>query len=63
VFELLVTDTLRVTEYGTDPEALRRAAIEAGALSPMLSDAVTKINAGVTSVDEVLRSVFSEIGG
>jgi type IV pilus assembly protein PilB len=63
VFELLVTDTLRVTEYGTDPEALRRAAIEVGALSPMLSDAVTKINAGVTSVDEVLRSVFSEIGG
>jgi type IV pilus assembly protein PilB len=63
VFELLVTDTIRVTEYGTDPEALRKAAIKANALSPMLADAVTKINAGATTVDEVLRSVFSEIGG
>ena len=63
VFELLVTDAIRVTEYGTDPEALRRAAVAANALSPMLRDAVAKVNAGTTSVDEVIRSVFSEIGG
>jgi type IV pilus assembly protein PilB len=63
VFELLVTDTIRVTEYGTDPEALRRAAVAANALSPMLADAVAKVNSGTTSVDEVIRSVFSEIGG
>jgi type II secretory ATPase GspE/PulE/Tfp pilus assembly ATPase PilB-like protein len=63
VFELLITDAIRVTEYGTDPEALRRAAVAANALSPMLRDAVAKVNAGTTSVDEVIRSVFSEIGG
>jgi type IV pilus assembly protein PilB len=62
VFELLLPETLRLASAGTDPEELRRIAIEKGVLVPMLHQAINKLNAGITTVDEVVRSVFSEVG-
>jgi type IV pilus assembly protein PilB len=62
VFEMLVPETLRLAAAGVDPEELKRQAIESGALVPMLDQAIGKVNAGQTTVDEVIRSVFSEVG-
>ena len=62
VFELLVPETLRLAAAGVNPEELKDTAISTGALVPMLQQAIDKVNAGVTTVDEVVRSVFSEVG-
>jgi len=58
VFELFVPELVR--EAGFDAEQLKRTAIEKRAMVPMLDQALAKVNAGVTTVDEVVRAVFSE---
>jgi type IV pilus assembly protein PilB len=60
VFELLAPEVLHLAVTGSDPEALRRKAIEERALVPMMEQAVGKISGGITTVDEVIRSVMSE---
>jgi len=58
VFELFVPDLVR--EAGFDAEKLKQAALEKQAMVPMLHQALRKIDTGVTTVDEVVRAVFSE---
>ena len=61
IFELLATEGLNLTATGSDPEALKRRAIEGRVWVPMIEQAAEKISAGVTTVDEVIRSVFGEV--
>ena len=49
-----------VVPQGSDIEALKDHALEDGLLVPMLDEAVRKISAGITTVDEIVRAVLSE---
>jgi type IV pilus assembly protein PilB len=57
LFELMTMDsTLReMTFRGESTTALRRCAQGSGGMSTLLEDGATKVLAGVTSVDEILR--------
>ncbi len=61
IFELLAAEGLNLTATGSDPEALKHKAIEGRVWVPMIEQAAEKISAGVTTVDEVIRSVFGEV--
>ena len=61
VFELVSQELLRqATAAASNPETVKRAAIEKHAMVPMLDHALAKVEAGITSVDEVVRAVFTE---
>jgi type IV pilus assembly protein PilB len=61
VFELFVPQAMHLAAIAGDPDELKRLAIERGGLVPMVHQAIAKVSAGITTVDEVVRSVFSEV--
>ena len=61
LFELLSPEGLNIMAAEHDPEALRQQALEAQVLVPMTEHAAERISAGVTTVEEVVRTVFSEV--
>ncbi len=63
IFEFLTVDPelLRATAARADADTLRRLALERQCLVPMLHEAVAKVNSGTTTVDEIVRAVFSEV--
>jgi type II secretory ATPase GspE/PulE/Tfp pilus assembly ATPase PilB-like protein len=62
LFEFLAVtpEMQRLVATGTDMETLKRKALE-GTMVPMFGEALRKISAGITTVDEVVRAVFSEV--
>jgi type IV pilus assembly protein PilB len=62
VFEIVVPELLREVAKGTDPEHLKRIAAEKHLMVPMITQALAKVEAGVTTIDEVVRTVVSEVG-
>ena len=60
VFEFVSQELLRQAAAASNPETVKRAAIEKHAMVPMLDQALAKVEAGITSVDEVVRAVFTE---
>jgi len=63
IFEVLGPEGLNLAATGNDPETLKRKAIEKCVWMPMADQAAEKISTGITTVDEVVRSVFSEVNG
>ncbi|MDO8678135.1 MAG: GspE/PulE family protein, partial [Acidobacteriota bacterium] len=61
IFEFLVLtpEMQRLIAERSDMDALKRKTME-GAMVPMFTDALRKVASGVTTVDEVVRAVFSE---
>ena len=62
VFEIVVPELLREIAKGNDPNHIKRMATEKQLMVPMIIQALAKVEAGVTTVDEVVRTVFSEAG-
>ena len=60
VFEIVVPELLREVAKGTSPEQMKRVAAEKHLMVPMITHALAKVAAGVTTVDEVVRTVFTE---
>ena len=63
LFEFLIiqSELQRLIAQGSDSEMLKRRALE-GTVVPMFHEALRKVSEGVTTVDEALRAVFSEMG-
>lgn len=60
-FLLITPELQRLIAEGADVEALKRKALD-GSMVPMFHEALRKVAAGITTVDEVVRAVFSEGG-